>query len=51
MLDSQPRVAIPIILQKTTDNSVRNKFIDACVVKNPSLVENGILRVTKMSLD
>ncbi len=51
MLESQPRVPIPIILQKAVDNTARNEFIDECVLINPNLIENGVLRVTKDTID
>ena len=47
MIDSQPRVGIPVILHKANNNRVRSDFISRCFAINKSLVENGILRVNK----
>ena len=39
------------MLHKCDDNSVRNQFIDQCDVTNPIIVENGILKVSKDTID
>ena len=51
MAENQPRVPIPIILQKAQVNIARNEFIDECVLINPNLIDNGILRVTNDTVD
>lgn len=51
-VEYQPRVGIPITLYKAeVDNSLRNKLIDQCDVINAAIVENGVLKVNKETLD
>lgn len=51
-LDVQPRVPIPIVLKDCKkDNKYRDKLIDLCDLADKSIVENGVLRVTKETID